>query len=233
MGTLILKAEKRDIFGKKLAKIRSQNKLPAVVYGPKEKNENIFVLLNDFKKVWKEAGENTLIQIEIGGKKKDVLIYEVGMDPIKNEPCHVDFYAADVTKEISAMIPVVFEGVSPAIKDLGGILVKVIHEIEVEALPKDLPHEIKVDISLLQTFEDKVTIGDLKPPAGVKLIGNSEETIVFVQMPKEEEAPAVAEPSLADIEVLTEKKKEDEAAEGGRSDSEESSDSKSGRGKIK
>ncbi len=218
METLVLKAEKRDIFGKKLAKTRSQNKLPAVIYGPKEKNENIFVVLNDFKRIWKEAGETTLIKIEIGGKKKDTLIYEVDLDPISNEPRHVDFYAADITKEISAMVPVEFEGISPAIKDLGGILVKVIHEIEVQALPKDLPHKLKVDISPLKTFEDKISVGDLKLPAGVKVLGSPEETIAFAQMPKEEEAaPATESPSLADIEVLTEKKKEETAeAEAGK-----------------
>lgn len=221
MTELKLKAEKRDIFGKSLVEFRKQDMLPAVVYGPKEESQPIFVSLSDFKKVWKEAGESAVVVLEIGGKAKEVLIHEVDSDPLKDEFLHADFYAVDVTKTTVVSVPLEFEGEAPAVKNLGGILVKVIYEVEVEALPKDLPREIKVDISSLENFEDKIIIGDLKVPAGVKIFGNLEEAVVLVEMPKEE-APVVAESSIADIEAISEKKKEEaptpaEAEPGSRS----------------
>ena len=90
---LELKAEKRDIFGKKLKSLRKKDKLPAVLYGPKESSQPIFISLKDFKKIWADAGESTVIKINLDNSKKDVLIQEVAMDPRKGEAIHVDFYA--------------------------------------------------------------------------------------------------------------------------------------------
>jgi len=212
---LKLKAEPRDIFGKNLADVRKQGKLPAVFYGPKEKNRSIFVDFVDFKKIWKEGGESTIIKLDIGGKETDVLIYNIDMEPIKNEPVHVDFYALDMTKKITTFVPLEFVGEAPAVKSLSGILVKVVHEVEVEAMPKDLPSEIAVDISGLEAFEDRITIGDLKLPEGVKLLANLEDVVCFAEEPKEEEEPEEEAPNLEDIEVEREKKEGKEGEEGG------------------
>lgn len=204
---LKLDAEVRDAFGKKLDKGRKQGKLPAVFYGPKEKNQSIFVDFINFKKIWREAGESTIIKLVLGKKETDILIYNVDMDPIKNEPIHVDFYAPDMTKKITASVPLEFIGESPAVKSMAGILVKVIHELEIEVMPKDLPSEISVDISEIKTFEDKITVADIKLPEGVKLLASPEDVVCLVEEPKEEEPEAEA-PSLEDIEVTTEKKEE-------------------------
>lgn len=136
---LTLEAENREIFGKKLKDFREQGKLSAVLYGPKEKSRPIFVSLKDFKKIWQEAGESTVIQLNLEKSKKEVLIQEVVLDPVKNEPTHVDFYAVLMDKPIQAAVVLEFSGTSPAVKNLGGILVKVAYEIEIEALPKNLP----------------------------------------------------------------------------------------------
>lgn len=207
-----IRAENRDVFGKKLIPFRKQGKLPAILYGPKAENRAIFIALADFKKIWVEAGESTVVQLNLGDSKKEVLIYEVGIDPVKNEPVHVDFYAVQMDKPIEAGVALVFEGASPAVKDLGGILVKVMHEVQIEALPKNLPHELGVDISKLTNFEDKIFAKDIKLPPGVGLKVNPEEVVALVEAPKEEVAPAAEEEKIAfeEIEVAGKKEKGEE-----------------------
>ncbi len=205
-----IQTEKREVFGKRLEPFRKKGKLPAVLYGPKEKTQSIFIFLKDFKKLWNEAGESTVIQLNLGDIKKEVLIQDVAMDPVKGEPVHVDFYAVLMDKPIQASVSLVFEGISPAVKNLGGILVKVMHEIEVEALPKNLPHELSVDISALANFEDKISAKAIILPKGVKLISNPDETVALIEAPREEEAPAVEEKiAFEEIEVVGKKEKEE------------------------
>ena len=205
-----IQTENRNIFGKKLEPFRKKGKLPAVLYGPKEKARPIFISLKDFKKIWDEAGESTVIQLNLGDTKKEVLIQDVAMDPVKGEPVHVDFYAVLMDKPIKASISLVFEGISPAVKNLGGILIKVMHELEVEALPKNLPHELSVDISALASFENKISAKDIILSKGVKLISNPEETIALIEAPREEEAPASEEKiAFEEIEVAGKKEKEE------------------------
>jgi large subunit ribosomal protein L25 len=210
---LELQAENREVFGKKLKDFRKKGQLPAVLYGPKEDAQSLFVLLKDFKKIWKEAGESTVIQLNLGKSKKEVLIQDVVQDPVKDEPIHVDFYAVLMDKPIQAAIPLVFEGEPPAVKD-GGILVKVTHEIEVEALPKNLPHELSVDISVLNNFGDKISAKDIVLPNGVNLVSAGDEVVVLIEAPKEEEAPPAEEKiSFEEIEVAGAKEKEEEKEE--------------------
>lgn len=209
---LELQAEKREVFGKKLKSFRKEGKIPAVLYGPKEKSQPLFVSLKDFKKIWKEAGESTVIQLNLDKSKKEVLIQEVALDPIKDEPIHVDFYAVLMDRPIQAAIPLVFEGEAPAVK-MGGTLVKVLHEIEVEALPKNLPHEIVVDVSKLENFNDKILAKEIILPKEVKLITNPEEAVILVEEPKAEEAPSEEKIAFEEIEVAGAKGKEKEEKE--------------------
>lgn len=209
-----LKAEKRDIFGKKLVSFRAQGQLPAVLYGPKEETMPIFVQLKDFKKTLKEAGESTVIQLDFGGSKKDVLIQDVALDPKNGEPVHVDFYAAPMDEPIEASVALIFEGIAPAVKDFGGILVKVAHEIKVEALPKNLPHELTVDISRLMKLEDKILAQDIVLPEGVVLKENLEEVVALIETPKEEEIASTEDKiAFEEIEVAGKKEKEEEEVE--------------------
>lgn len=210
-------AEKRDILGKKTQNLRNKGFLPAVVYGKGKPSENITVKQGDFMKLWRAAGESTIITLEVGKDKKNVLIHDVAVDPMKDIPTHVDFYIVDMTKTLKVDVALEFIGESEAVKS-GGILVKVHHELEVEALPKDLPHSITVDISLLKTFDDKITVADLKVPAGVTFSADSEETIALVEPPRTEEEIKGTEtpeeaPDLQKIEVM--KKGKEEIAEEG------------------
>ena len=223
MENLTLKGEKREITGKALVASRKEGKLPAVVYGPKTENSAFFVNLGNFKKLWRKAGESTLIDLDLDGKTISVLIQSLDLDPILSEPVHVDFYAPDLTKKITTSVPLVFEGEAPAVK-IGGVLVKVIHELEIEAMAKDLPSEIKVDISSLETFEDKIIIADLKLPVGVETtIEDKEGAVALVEEVKEEEEAPEEVPSMEDVEMVDQKGKEEKAEEVPSEKEEESS----------
>lgn len=149
--------------------------------------------------------------LDIEGKKVDVLIHEVQFDPVKDTAIHIDFLAIDMNKPVEVVVSLTFTGVAPAEKAGLGTLVKVLHEVSVEALPKDLPQSIEVSIESLATLEDQIHVKDIKLPAGVTMITDNEEVVALVAEQKEEiESTPV---DLADIEVEKKgKKEEDEAA---------------------
>lgn len=209
---LTLSAKIRKIEGKKVQTLRDKGILPVVLYGPKIKNENLEVVLKDFEKILSEAGESTLISLETEGKKEKnmVLIHEIKFDPMTGKPTHADFYQPILTEEIEVKIPLILEGDAPAVKSLGGTLVKYFSEIEVKALPQHLPKEIKVNVNGLETFEDKVLIKDLKLPEGVKILKNPEEIIARVAQPEkvEEELSKPIEEKVEDVEKVEKKVKD-------------------------
>jgi large subunit ribosomal protein L25 len=204
-----LKVEKRDL-KESLDGLRKSGRVPAVFYGPKEPSTPVKMNLVDFKKAWKTAGESTVVSLEGDGIEAEVLIHDVDLHPVTDVPVHVDFYAIEKGKKLSVDVPLEFIGVSPAVKDLGAVLVKVLHDIKIEALPKDLPHKLEVDISGLIGFDSVLTAGDIKLPAGVTLKVKLEEVIASVYEPKEE----VVEAAPVDLSTIEVEKKGKEAKEG-------------------
>src|SRR3989338_5612997 len=205
----VINAEVRDL-KEKPDKIRSGGRTPAVFYGAGKKSTPIVISTKEFKKVWRGAGESTAVLVKTKSGDVDVLIHEVQVDPVTDEPIHVDFLAIDMTKKIKVKVPLEYEGVSDAVKNGLGNLVKVLHEVEVEALPKDLPHNLSVDISKLKTLEYNFFISDIKIPSGVVIIDNPEAVVASIIQQveeKEEEAPPV---DLSAIEVEKKGKKEEE-----------------------
>lgn len=211
---MLLSAKKRNIVGKKTAKLRAEGMIPAVLYGwGEEKSRLITVGAKDFSKVWREAGEASIIDLEVDGVKKSVLIQDVAIDPARDVPLHADFYAVQMDKPIAVIVPISFIGESSAVKNLGATLVKVVYELEVEALPKDLPHEIVIDLSALAEVGSRILVRDLRLAAGVKALADAEDVIAVVQA-HTEEAAAVTERTLEDIEVEKKGKKPEEGEEG-------------------
>jgi len=211
---LSLSAKIRKNLGKKVKVLRKKGVLPAILYGPKIKEaQPLEIEEKHFEKVYKEAGESTLISLEIEGQKQKipVLIHEVKLDPLTEKPIHVDFYQPRLEEEIEAKVSLVFEGESLAVKDLGGTLVKNISEVEVRALPQNLPHEIKVNIENLKTFEDNILIKDLKIPEGVKVLKEPEEIVAQVLAPVkvEEELVKPIEEKVEEVEKVEEEKEEE------------------------
>lgn len=209
---ITLKVEKRDI-KEALGEMRKSGKMPAVFYGKKEASTPIKLSYAIFEKTLKEAGESTILHLDGKDIDVDVLIHEVDLDPVTDKPRHADFYAIEKGKKLEIKIPLEFIGVSPAVKDLGGVLVKVMHEVEIEALPKDLPHKLEVDISSLATFDSVVTAASIKLPEGVTLKIKPEEVVASVYEPKEE-VVEVAPVDLSAIEVAKKGKEAKEGAEG-------------------
>lgn len=209
---ILLKAKKRDP-KKNLGKMRKSGELPAVFYGKQEKATPISVAFKDFVKVWKEAGESSVVNLKIeGGEDLEALIQDVDSDPIRSIPRHADFYVFEKGKKLKIKTPIEFTGASPAVKDLGAILLKVLHELFIEALPKNLPKKIEVDISPLKNFGDFIAAKDIKLPSDVTLMEKPEEVVASVYEPKEEEEEKPVEP--VDLSAIEVEKKGKEAKEG-------------------
>lgn len=207
---LTLSVEKRE-GGAKAAAVRRGGFIPAVVYGAHQEATPVAVDARTFEKILREAGEATIVSITGLGEPIPTLIHEVDLDPLTNRPRHVDFYAVTKGEKVEVAIPLEFVGESPAV-EAGANLVKVMHELEVEADPMNLPHTISVDISLLAALGDKIHAKDLVLPHGTTLVTPPEEVVALVQEvveEKEEVAPA----DISAIEV-EKKGKEEEAAEG-------------------
>lgn len=198
----------------KLEALRKGGKIPAVFYGKKEKATSVSIPMVDFLKVWKKAGETSVIELKTADGSHDALIQEVSLDPVKNTPRHADFYIIEKGMKLKIKVPIEFIGVSPAVKDLGGILVKVAHALEIEAEAKDLPHTISVDISALKTLDGAIHAKDITLPNGVILKVNPEEVVASITIPKEE-VEEVAPVDISKIEISEKKgKKEEEAVPG-------------------
>lgn len=197
----------------KLAIIRSNGMIPAVVYGARVENTLISVPSTLFTKLLKTAGETSAIVLEITDDKNvDVLIHDVQVDPIKGFPIHVDFLAIDMNKAIEVTVPLEFTGIAPAEKNSLGVLVKALHEIDIEALPKDIPHVLTVDVSSLVTLEDQIHVKDIVLPKGVSVITDSEEVVALVTEVKEESEDSTPV-DLSSIEVEKKGKKEESSEE--------------------
>lgn len=205
---LSLIVQKRKILGKKVKSLRKEGLLPMVLYGPKHKTTlALEVDYKLFEKVYKEAGESSLISLEIGKTKNLVLIQKVQKDPLTEAYLHVDFFQPLLEEEIETTVPLSFEGESLAIKE-GGTLVKNIYEVGVRALPQNLPSEIKVNIEKLKTFEDSILIEDLIVSQEVKILKELNEVIALIALPEktEEDLEKPIEEKVDEIERVEKKK---------------------------
>lgn len=207
---MTLKVEQRDTKIRPEV-VREEGKVPAVLYGRKEESTPISINAKQFETAWKKAGESTIISLEGVGDDKESLIQDVAKHPVSGEVLHADFYVIEKGKKLHVNVPLEFVGESPAIKGLGGTLVKVLHELEIEALPRDLIHEIKVDISSLVDFEGHISVKDLSLPEGVTALAEPEDVVASVAEPREEEEEEpVEEVDMDAIEVEGKGKEEGE-----------------------
>lgn len=213
MKTFNLKAEKRDITGRKVKTLRKEGVLPGNVFGKKIKSQSIKVNTGEFNEVFKEAGETSIVELMLGKEKRPVLIQNVQMDPVSDLPLHVDFRQVDLKEKVTADVPVELIGEAPAEKQGLGTLVQYIDEIEVEALPTDLPEKFELDVSGLSKVDDAITINDLnydKTKVSIEL--DKEEIITKVEALREEEPEPVKE-ELAEGEEAKPEGEEEKAGE--------------------
>lgn len=215
--TIVLNAQTRASLGRQVRALRRSGVIPTVLYGHNVPARALQVDAREFAKVYKQAGASTLVDLKVGDAAPiKVLVHEVTPHHLTLKPIHIDFYQVSMTEKLTAKIPLKFTGEAPAVKELGGVLVKNLQTVEVECLPHDLVHEIEVDISALKTFADHLTVASLKVPAGITLKDKPEEVIALVQAPKQEEevvvAPSEAE-AIAKIEKIAPEKKVEEEGE--------------------
>lgn len=206
-----LLTQKREVFGRAVKPLRAQDMIPAELYGHGTENIHLSVTKKDFTRVLNEAGESTLVDLVVDGEKHPVLIHDVHYHPVTDEVLNVDFYQVRMDEEITTEVELIFTGESDAVKNLGGILVKAVSGLEVTALPANLPHDIKIDISKLANIGDTISVKDLILPENVQ-IDADEDTVIAIITEKlsEEEDKAQSEAAdLSGIEAEAEKPAEE------------------------
>lgn len=171
------------------AAVRAQGMIPAELYGHNVENVHVAVSANEFERVLRKAGESTIVSLVIEGMgTRNVLIHDIQNDVVRSNPIHVDFLEVSMTEKLQTTVALEYTGESQAVKALAGTLVKILDEVEVECLPGDLPHNLTVDISTMNTFDDVVLVKDIAAPKGVTILTDSEETVAKVQPPRDVEA---------------------------------------------
>ncbi|MBI2439066.1 MAG: 50S ribosomal protein L25 [Candidatus Moranbacteria bacterium] len=201
MAELLLQVKNREAAGKDLYAMRKQGFIPAVLYGHGVKQQMFWVRHIDFVKLYVKAGESSIVEVAPEkGKVVNVIIHDVQTDPLSNHYEHVDFFQVRMDEKLETHVPLEFVGEAPAVRELGGILVKPLEEVLISCLPKDLPRVIAVDISLLKTFDDHIQIKDIVIPAGVEILADKEMAIVLVEPPRtESEMAALDEKVEGDV----------------------------------
>jgi large subunit ribosomal protein L25 len=183
MTEIKLKAQKREITGKKVKNLRKDGLVPANVYGKKTNSVSLSLNEDEFAQVFKEAGETAVVKLMIDGDKEErpILIQNIQKDPVTGKPLHVDLRQIILTEKVTAQIPVELSGESPAVEQKLGILIQTVNELEVEALPMDLPEHFVVDVSKLENVGDEVTIAALSYDKS-KVEVKAEETQVLAKI---------------------------------------------------
>lgn len=210
--TYILNAEPRDLTGKKVARLRRAGRVPVVLYGHGIKSQSLSVARGELEKVFRQAGGSSVVTIKMADGEHNALIHQVQDDPRTGQHLHADLFQVRMDEKIKAEIPLTFEGESAAVRELDGMLVTNLNEVEVECLPGDLPSEITVSIEPLRTFEDAITVADIKVAPGVEILNEADTNVVTVQPPKSEEQ---LEAELAEEETPDEPEVEGEEGEEG------------------
>ena len=189
-----LAAARRDITGKKVAYLRRDGRLPAVVFGRGLESDSVSVDTHEFENLRRHAGPNTLIDLSVdGGAAAPVLVHGVQLHRVTRRPLHVDLYVVRMTEELTVDVALVSEGESDAVENAGGTLLHVIDHVRVRALPDHLPEAIHYSIESLRTFDDAIYVRDLTIPGDATLLNDGDEVVAKVLPPRVEEEPVVAE----------------------------------------
>jgi large subunit ribosomal protein L25 len=198
-----------------LAALRKEGKVPVVLYGRKHESELGAVDAKAFGKVFAQVGESQIVSLEGPSGEHEVLVHELQLDPVRDTAVHIDFLVIEKGRKVEVSVPLNFIGVAPAEKELHGNVVKIMHEVEIEAMPKDLPSHLDVDLSLLVDFSSQIHASDIALPSGVELKTSPDEVVATAEEAIEEDLSTPVEgPDLANIEVEEKGKKEEEGAEG-------------------
>lgn len=216
-----LQVQKREILGRSVKGLRKQGLIPAELYGKGLENLHVTIPVKDFKKVYKFAGENTVVTVLLDGKKYPVLIHDVSNDRITDEYASADLYQIRMDEKLKVSVPLEFTGTASAVKEKNGVLVRPLQELEVEALPMDIPRSISVDVSSIMEIGQSIYVKDLDIPKEVRVLADADSVVATVtaKITEEEELAmqTKAAAGVEEVKVETEEKKAERAAaaEGG------------------
>jgi large subunit ribosomal protein L25 len=202
MEVIELNANPRTVTGKQVSSLRRNGLIPAVMYGAGVESTPLELVEHETSQALIAVGGSTLIDLKVGDETHKVLLREIQRHVIRRNIMHIDFLKVAMDVAITAVVPVELVGTAPAVRDLGGVLVAGLDEIEVEALPGDLPDRINVDLSVLVDFDSSITVGDLMLGEGVTLITEPDESIANVIYQSMEEI--VEEEEVEVLETLEE-----------------------------
>lgn len=198
-----LKVDKRDVFGKKLKKLRKSGIIPGNIFGSDFKSQAVSLDSKDFNRAFKTAGETGIVYLKLDKQEIPILISNVQAHPVKDSTLHVDFRKVDLTKTIEARVPIKVVGESVAVSQKGGVLLTQLHEVTVEALPQDIPHNIEVDISKIQEIGEEIKVADLPKSDKYKIM--EEPTKVVVSVIEHKEESLEPETAKEEPEIIEEK----------------------------
>ena len=208
-----LAAEPRTITGKKVAAIRRDGRLPAVVFGHGIDSESVSIDSHEFEQLRRQVGQNALIDLSVDGKgARPVLVHGVQVHPVNRRPLHVDLFLVRMTEELIVDVPLVSTGISRAVEDENGTVLHPIESVRVKALPDHLPQSIEYAIDSLVDFDAVIKVSDLTIPGDVTLLTDPDEIVAKVQPPRVEVEP---EPVVAEGEEEGEEGAEGEGAAAG------------------
>ena len=213
-----LQADRREAFGKKVRRLRRDGMVPGNVYGLDMEPIPLTMEGREFIAVHQRAGSTGVIDLAVNGADSlPVLVQEVQHDPPTSRVLHVSFVQVDLTKPVSALVPVMVVGQSPAI-ELGGIVIQHMNEVSVSALPDDIPESFVVDVSVLADIDHALLVSDLETPAGVTIEAESDDLVVRAERPRviEEETPEEDEELVEGEEGAAEEGEETAAEEDGQ-----------------
>ncbi len=199
-----LSVEKRKVLGKKVKKLRREGILPANIYGKDFKSIAVQLPQKDFDKVFKEAGETGLVDVMVNSQTIPVLIHNVQTDYLGNH-LHADFYKVNLKEKVKTMVPISIVGEPKAVVDKLGLLMNILSEVEVEALPEQLPDNIQINVENLAQVDEQITAGDIKTPEGIVILTDPSQVIVKIgELVSKEAEELVAQEAAAVEEAKTE-----------------------------
>lgn len=209
-----LTAEPRKITGKKIKKLRREGILPANVYGKDIKSQSLQLPMADFLKVFEEAGETGVVDLEVGKDVIPVLIHNLHKD-YRNMPLHADFFKVNLKEKVKAMIPIELTGEPIAVTEKIGLLEKITNEIEVEALPTELPEKFELNVTALRNIDDQITVDMVTKPDGVEIVSDPNLVVVKIgELVSKETQEQIAEEAAAAEAAATEGAESEASAEG-------------------
>jgi len=207
-----LAVKERSAFGKKVNALRREGFIPAELYGHGVPNVHLSVAAKDFAKMYAAAGENTVITLVVGKEKLPAIIHHVERHYISGATTAIDFYQVRMDEKITARVPIDFIGESAAVREKGAVINRSMAEIEVEALPNDLPHHLTVDLSALDDIDKTIYVRDIATPKGVTFLVEGDTAVATATAPRVEEEPVAPAADVSTVKVEAEEKVAERAA---------------------